>query len=119
MAFSYHPVMSLSPSSLSLHLENDLSCVWWDVKPCSIQLENVDLNTIFTGLTCIGCYEIVACLFLLLLLILLHPFHGIFSWTINLGKPAPERNFTEARDDGVALTSAGPYANHLHLASGR
>jgi len=36
----------------------------------------------------------------------------------NLGKPAPERqtilDFTEARDDGVAVASAGPYANHLH-----
>jgi len=32
----------------------------------------------------------------------------------NLGKPAPER--TRARDDGVAVASAGPYANHLHLA---
>jgi len=25
-------------------------------------------------------------------------------------------DFTEARDDGVAVASAGPYANHLHLA---
>jgi len=37
----------------------------------------------------------------------------------NLGKPAPERqtflDFTGARDDGVAVLSAGPYANHLHL----
>jgi len=36
----------------------------------------------------------------------------------NLGKPAPERqtilDFTEARHDGVAVASAGPYANHLH-----
>jgi len=35
-------------------------------------------------------------------------------------KPAPERlnvsDFNEARDDGVAVASAGPYANHLHLA---
>ena len=38
----------------------------------------------------------------------------------NLGKPVPERyailDFTGARDDGVAVASAGPYANHLHLA---
>ena len=38
----------------------------------------------------------------------------------NLGKPAPERktilDFTGATDDGVAVASAGPYANHLHLA---
>jgi len=37
----------------------------------------------------------------------------------NLGKPAPERqtilDFAEARDDGVAVASAEPYANHLHL----
>ena len=25
----------------------------------------------------------------------------------------------EARDDGVAVASAGPYANHLHLAADR
>jgi len=41
----------------------------------------------------------------------------------NLGKPAPERytilDFTGARDDGVAVTSAGPYVDHLHLAPGR
>jgi len=28
-------------------------------------------------------------------------------------------DFNEARDDGVAVASAGPYANHLHLAAGR
>jgi len=28
-------------------------------------------------------------------------------------------DFTEARDDGVAVASAGPYANHLHLTPGR
>jgi len=41
----------------------------------------------------------------------------------NLGKPAPKRqtilDFTGARHDGVALASAGPYANHLHLAPDR
>jgi len=41
----------------------------------------------------------------------------------NLGKPAPESetilDFNEARDDGVALASAGPYANHLHLTPDR
>jgi len=35
----------------------------------------------------------------------------------NLGKPAPERqtilDFTGARDDGVAVAAARPYANHL------
>jgi len=33
--------------------------------------------------------------------------------------PVPERQnhsvFNEARDDGVAVASAGPYANHLHF----
>jgi len=28
-------------------------------------------------------------------------------------------DFKEARDDGVAVASAGQYANHLHLASYR
>jgi len=26
-------------------------------------------------------------------------------------------DFNEARDDGLAVTSAGPYVNHLHLAA--
>jgi len=38
----------------------------------------------------------------------------------NLGKPAAERqtilDFTGARDDVVAVASAEPYSNHLHLA---
>jgi len=38
----------------------------------------------------------------------------------NLDKPAPKRktilDFDEARDNGVAMASAGPYANHLHFA---
>jgi len=38
----------------------------------------------------------------------------------NPGKSAPEKqtilDFNKARDDGVAVASAGPYANHLHLA---
>ena len=41
----------------------------------------------------------------------------------NLVKPAPERytilDFTGARDDEVAVASAGPYANHFHLAPDR
>ena len=40
-----------------------------------------------------------------------------------MSKPAPVKqtnlDFTEARDDGVAVASAGPYANHLHLAPDR
>jgi len=40
-----------------------------------------------------------------------------------LNKPVPKGKtilgFNEARDDGVAVTSAGPYANHLHFAPDR
>jgi len=46
----------------------------------------------------------------------LHPFNGLL-FQDNLSKPAPERtilDFNEARDDGVAVASAGPYAN-LHM----
>jgi len=56
-----------------------------------------------------------------ILLLLLHLFNGFFQ--DNLGKPAPERqtvlDFTAARDDGVAMASDGPYANHLHLTPDR
>jgi len=34
-------------------------------------------------------------------------------------KGQTNRDFNEARDDGVAVASAGPYANHLHLALDR
>jgi len=40
----------------------------------------------------------------------------------NLGKSAPRKNildFPGARDGGVEVASAGPYANHLHLAPDR
>ena len=41
----------------------------------------------------------------------------------NLSYPVPEGqtilDFTEARDDGEAVASAGPYANNLHLAPDR
>jgi len=40
-----------------------------------------------------------------------------------LGKPTPARlttlDYTAARDDGMAVASAGPYANHLHLTPDR
>ena len=49
---------------------------------------------------------------------LLQPFNGLFFQN-NLGKPALKRytilDFTGARDDGVAVASAEPYANHLQL----
>jgi len=41
----------------------------------------------------------------------------------NLGKPASKRqtilDFNDAREDRVAVASAGPYANHLRLAPDR
>jgi len=52
-----------------------------------------------------------------------HVYWPIFS--DNFGKPTRERSnktnlgFNEARDDGVVVESAGPYANHLHLAADR
>jgi len=51
-----------------------------------------------------------------------HLFNGLFSRK-KLGRPAPARqtilDFTGARDDEVAVASAGPYANNLHLAPDR
>jgi len=42
----------------------------------------------------------------------------------DLGKPVPQKgwanlDFDEARGDGVAVASAGPYASHLHLVADR
>ena len=37
----------------------------------------------------------------------------------NLGKMIPETDFNEARDDGVAVASAEPYGNHLHITADR
>jgi len=37
-----------------------------------------------------------------------------------MGKPVPERlnlDFNEARDNGMAVASAEPHANHLHVAA--
>jgi len=52
------------------------------------------------------------------ILLLLHPFNALFFQDY-LGKPATKKytilNFTAARDDEVAVASAGSYANHLHL----
>jgi len=48
-------------------------------------------------------------------------FHPLFQYS--LGKPIAESrtilDSNQARDDGVAVTLAGPYANHLHFASDR
>jgi len=36
-------------------------------------------------------------------------------WIIWHQKGQTNLDFNEARDDGVVVASAGPYANHLHL----
>jgi len=48
-----------------------------------------------------------------------HPFNGLF-FQDNLGKPTSERlNQYKTRDNGVAVASAEPYVNYLHLAINR
>jgi len=52
----------------------------------------------------------------------LHPFNGLRSTTTCVTrhqKGEPIWIFNEARDDGVAVAPAGPYANHLHLGPDR
>ena len=50
---------------------------------------------------------------------------GIAVASTALAMPALRRavktslDFNDARDDGVAVASAGPHASHLHLASDR
>jgi len=55
--------------------------------------------------------------------VLLHYIRFVAFFRENLGMLAPERytilDFTGARDDELAMASAGPYANHLHLAPDR
>jgi len=51
-----------------------------------------------------------------------HPFKGYFSkttWVSWHRKHKINLDFNEARDDRVAVASAGPYANHLHLSTDR
>ena len=51
----------------------------------------------------------------------LHPFNGLFSrknWVSRHQKGKPFWILLQ-REDEVAVTSAGPYANHLHLAPDR
>jgi len=51
-----------------------------------------------------------------------HPINGLLSRTIRISGPQKGKtilNFNEAADDGVAVASAGPYTNHLHLAPDR
>jgi len=47
-----------------------------------------------------------------------HPFNGLFSrttWVRQYQKGQTNLDFNEARDDGVAVASAGPYGNHVDL----
>jgi len=47
-----------------------------------------------------------------------HPFNGVFSRTTSVSwhrKGYTNLDFNEARDDGVVVASAAPYANYLHL----
>ena len=48
-----------------------------------------------------------------------NPFNGLFSrttWVSHYQKGRTILDLTEARNDGVAVASAGLYANHLHFA---
>jgi len=48
-----------------------------------------------------------------------HLFNSLYSWTTWVSRHQKGKtilDFSEARNDGVAVASAGPYANHLHLA---
>jgi len=53
---------------------------------------------------------------------LLHQFNSLFSkttWVSCYQRGRTTLNFTEARDDRVAVASAGPYANQLHIGPDR
>ena len=55
----------------------------------------------------------------LLLLLLLHPFNGLFSrttWVSQYQKGKTSLDLNKARGLWDAVTTAGPYANNLHLA---
>jgi len=59
---------------------------------------------------------------ILLLLLLLRPFNGLFSrmtWVSRHQKGKPFWILLKQEMMGVAVASAGPYANHLHLAPDR
>jgi len=47
-----------------------------------------------------------------------HPFNGLFSITTWVSRHQKGQTYLdESGDDGVAVASAGPYANHFHLTS--
>jgi len=50
------------------------------------------------------------------------PFNGLFSrtsWISQHQNGYTHLDFNEARDDGMAVASHGPYGSHLHLAIDR
>ena len=49
------------------------------------------------------------------------PFNGLFPGNLAMRVPEGQTilDLAEARDDGVAVASAEPYASHLHLAPDR
>jgi len=50
------------------------------------------------------------------------PFNGLLSmttWVSQHQKRQTNLDFNEARDNRVAVASAGPYANHLYLTADR
>jgi len=51
-----------------------------------------------------------------------HPFNGLFSrtmWASWHQKGQTNLDFNEAREVGLAVASAVPHANHLHLAANK
>jgi len=51
-----------------------------------------------------------------------HQFYGLFfrtNWVSQYQKVRTILDFNDAKDDGVAVASAGPYVNHLHFAYDR
>jgi len=65
-------------------------------------------------------HKMVCCARQLLLLLPVHPFNDLFlmtTWVNPHQKGKPFWILLEQEIDGVAVTSAGPYANQLHLAA--
>jgi len=58
--------------------------------------------------------QVLLCILLLLLLHLMAAFSRT-TWVIQHQKGRTILDFNEARDDGVTVTSVGPYAHHIYL----
>jgi len=70
------------------------------------------------------CFPFLHCLDArdVLMLLLLHPFNGLFfrtTWVSRHQKGIGKPFWILLEQDVVAVVSAGPYANHLHLAPDR